>query len=75
MIIFSEPIPQLVVLATQHMSQNLAKILVYVVIVIMYIIRIVVYYLNLMAIVQFFSKATEHFHPENNQNLRLLETK
>ncbi|AYU55778.1 hypothetical protein [Staphylococcus debuckii] len=66
-IIFSEPIPQLVVLATQHMSQNLAKVLVYVVIVIMYIIRIIVYYLNLMAIVQFFSKATEHFHPENNQ--------
>ncbi|GEP84910.1 lytic regulatory protein [Staphylococcus piscifermentans] len=66
-IIFSEPIPQLVVLATQHMSQNLAKILVYVVIVIMYVIRIVVYYLNLMAIVQFFSKATEHFHPESKQ--------
>lgn len=74
-IIFSNPIPQLVVLATQHMSQNLAQILVYIVIVIMYVIRIVVYYLNLMAIVQFFSKVTEHFTPEKNKKSKTIGDK
>lgn len=74
-IIFSDPIPQLVMLATQHMSQNLAQILVYIVIVIIYVVRIVVYYLNLMAIVQFFSKATEHFTPERNKKSKTIGDK
>ncbi|MHD0397142.1 hypothetical protein ACY2DA_04600 [Staphylococcus simulans] len=58
-IILETPVTQLVGIYTRNISQSVAEILSIVLLIIVILVRITVYYLNINAIIAFFSKVTE----------------
>ncbi|WP_114602915.1 hypothetical protein [Staphylococcus sp. EZ-P03] len=62
-ILLSTPIVQLVNLGTKSMSQNIANVLIIIVMVIAMLVRVAVYYLNTHAIIAFFNSAAGHLAP------------
>ncbi|PNZ47345.1 hypothetical protein CD150_02895, partial [Staphylococcus ureilyticus] len=58
-IILANPVSQLVSISTGSISQTLATTIIYIVSVIVIIIRLIVYYTNLLAIIQYYNKNGE----------------
>lgn len=65
-IILETPVTQLVAISTRNISQNVASVLTIVLLVIIILVRIVVYYLNVNAIISFFSTATDKVAPRRS---------
>ncbi|MGI2254053.1 hypothetical protein [Staphylococcus cohnii] len=59
-IILANPVSQLVSISTGGISQTLAMTIIYIVSVIVIIIRLIVYYTNLLAIIQYYNKNGEN---------------
>ncbi|WP_412521525.1 hypothetical protein [Staphylococcus simulans] len=62
-IILSTPVSQLVTFSTRNISQNMAGIITTTLLIIVIIVRILVYYLNVNAIIAFFSNVTDDILP------------
>lgn len=58
-ILLANPISQLVAIFTGSMSQTLAMVIIYIVTVIVIIIRLIVYYTNILAIIQYYNRNGE----------------
>ena len=71
-IILANPVSQLVSISTGSISQTLATTIIYIVSVIVIIIRLIVYYTNLLAIIQYYNKNGEKIDKSEVKNQKLL---
>jgi len=71
-IILANPVSQLISISTGSISQTVAMTIIYIVSVIVIIIRLFVYYTNLLAIIQYYNKNGEKIDKSEITNVRVL---
>ncbi|MCG7339965.1 hypothetical protein MHZ36_11765 [Staphylococcus sp. ACRSN] len=73
-IILANPVSQLISIGTGGISQNVATVLIYIVTIIVILVRLFIYYLNILAIIQYYNHDGQKFETDSKQTSKVSKS-